>query len=301
MKQKVKDAVMASFIADALSLGVHWVYDAAAIKDRYGRLETMVAPELAPYHSAKEKGRFTHYGDQALVLLESVVAAKGFDLNHFSTAWQALFKDYTGYVDGATQETLKNIEADASVNPSGSVSTDLGGAARIAPLALFYHTDAEAFERSASAQTAMTHNQKIVIDIARYFAWVAYRVFDGDNPVPALEASVDNIPDAPRVQQMVTAGIESRDQDTGGAIGRFGQMCAAENALPSVIHLIAKYEDNLKDALVENIMAGGDSSARGMLAGFIIGAYQGLDRIPGSWLDDLQAGERIAELTAGIS
>ena len=78
-------------------------------------------------------------------------------------------------------------------------------------------------------------------------------------------------------------------------------MCAAENVLPSAIHLISKYEDNLKDALVENTMAGGDSSARGMLAGFIIGAHQGLDRIPGSWSDDLKAGERIAGMTAGIS
>ena len=67
------------------------------------------------------------------------------------------------------------------------------------------------------------------------------------------------------------------------------------------IHLIAKYEEDLKGALVENIMAGGDSSARGMLTGFIIFAYQGLGRIPGSWPDDLQAGERIAGLAAGIS
>ncbi len=61
MKQKIQDAAMASFIADALALGVHWVYDTARIFDRYGRLEKMTAPELAPYHGAREKGQFIHY------------------------------------------------------------------------------------------------------------------------------------------------------------------------------------------------------------------------------------------------
>jgi len=31
MNQNIKDAIIASFAADALSLGVHWVYDTAAI------------------------------------------------------------------------------------------------------------------------------------------------------------------------------------------------------------------------------------------------------------------------------
>ncbi|MFH2059089.1 MAG: ADP-ribosylglycohydrolase family protein [Pseudomonadota bacterium] len=66
--------------------------------------------------------------------------------------------------------------------------------------------------------------------------------------------------------------------------------------MPSTIHLIAKYEQDLKQALVENIMAGGDSSARGMLTGFIIGAYQGLAQIPQSWLDDMQAYKKIEYL-----
>ncbi len=66
MNQKIKQVIMASFLADALSLGVHWVYDTNEIKKKYGRLEQMVKPEIAPYHSFKEKGEFTHYGDQMM-------------------------------------------------------------------------------------------------------------------------------------------------------------------------------------------------------------------------------------------
>ncbi len=296
MDSRIKDAVMASFVADALALGVHWVYDIALIKNKYGRLEQMVAPELAPYHSSKEKGQFTHYGDQALVLLESLAQNNGFDPGHFSRAWQALFENYTGYVDSATKETLHNLQIDPEMRPSGSLSFDLGGAARIAPLALYYAKDIDGFVSSALAQTAMTHNQSVVTDTARFFSFVAVMVLDGEKPSKALEKSLDKIPDAPQVKQLITKALDTGREDTAKVTARFGQMCAVEAALPSCIHLIVKYEQDLKQALIENIMAGGDSSARGMLAGFVIGAYQGLGQIPQSWLDDMQAFEKINNL-----
>ena len=67
MKDKIYNAIVAGFAADALSLGVHWVYDTAQIKEKYGRLDKMAAPELAAYHQPKSAGEFTHYGDQMTV------------------------------------------------------------------------------------------------------------------------------------------------------------------------------------------------------------------------------------------
>ncbi len=99
-----------------------------------------------------------------------------------------------------------------------------------------------------------------------------------------------------RLESMAAPEIASKTQNTRTAIAEFGQMCSVEAALPSTIHLIAKYEDNLKEALVENIMAGGDSSARGMFAGFLIGAYNGPDAIPMEWLKDMIHSNEIYEL-----
>ena len=113
------------------------------------------------------------------------------------------------------------------------------------------------------------------------------------NPVDAFDKALKEIPNAVKIQQMVKAGLESRSENTRETIVKFGQMCSVQAALPSTIHLIVKYEDNLKEALIENIMAGGDSSARGMLAGFILGCYQGLETIPKQWLDDMTAYEKI--------
>jgi len=73
-------------------------------------------------------------------------------------------------------------------------------------------------------------------------------------------------------------------------------MCSSENALPGAVHLICRYEDNLGDALIENIMAGGDSSARGIFTGLILGCYQGLSKVPDNWTTDMIAYDVINKL-----
>lgn len=293
MAKKIKEAIMASFIADALALGVHWVYDTGAIKGKYGRLDKMIDPELAPYHKNRKKGEFTHYGDQMMCLLKSLDSHSGFDPAGFAADWQELFESYDGYMDQATKQTLDNFKTGQTV--SGSMSSDLGGAARIAPLALFYGDDKEAFIKAAVAQTAMTHNQPAVISTARFFAAVAVNVLQGDTPIAALEKNLAQI-DNQDVSTMVSDGLASKGEDTRKTISQFGQMCSVSGALQSCVHLIATYENDLETALIENIMAGGDSSARGMLAGFIIGAHQGVDNLPDAWTNEMSAHQKILDL-----
>ena len=60
-----------------------------------------------------------------------------------------------------------------------------------------------------------------------------------------------------------------------GPVKGFGQMCGIAAALPGAIHLVLTYPEDLGTALSENVMAGGDSAARGMAVGMILGAALG--------------------------
>jgi len=296
----LRDGVMAAFAADALALGVHWVYDAAQIKERYGRLDHLTAPEIAPFHKNRQKGDFTHYGDQMQVLLESLNHCSGFDLKDFSDRWQALFDRYDGYLDKATKTTLSHFQAGRSPETAGSDSTDLGGAARMVPIALFHGSDAGTFIDSARQQTAMTHNHPLVLDTARFFALATLETAGGADPVTALRTAAGQLPSGSAVTDLVTKGLASTDKQTSQVISGFGQACDTTEALPGTIHLIARYPKDLKTALIENIMAGGDSSARGILCGFILGIHNGLDAVPRNWLEEMTAFDRIKTLTGGM-
>ena len=287
MKEKIKASILASFAADTLALGVHWIYNTHVIDRKYGRVESLLKPELAKYHAGREKGDFTHYGDQTLVLLRTVREGSGFDLDAYFLNWQALFKDYDGYMDHATKETLENITGGKSPREAGSSSDDLSGASRIAPLLLYRYDNLEKLVEDARAQTAMTHNNSRVVAAAGFFAGVLYQVIHGLPPVDAMEASLKDFNTDGFIAGAVRKGLESKDLETRGAILDFGQMCSVDGALSSTIHLIARYHSDLKSALVENIMAGGDCAARGMIVGMILGAGNGIEAIPVSWLSEM--------------
>ena len=63
-----------------------------------------------------------------------------------------------------------------------------------------------------------------------------------------------------------------------------------------MVHLIARYENELKEALIQSVMAGGDSAARGMLVGMILGAHLGQDSLPKEWVSELVKKEDIEGL-----
>lgn len=299
-KEMTRAMVLASFAADSLALGAHWIYDTEQIESRFGRVDRLLKPGADSPHPTKDQGEFTHYGDQTLVLLDSVAASSGFDLDHFCRSWRDLFAHYDGYFDHATKGTLSNFQAGKGPTESGSSSTDLAGAARIAPLVYRYQDDLQALVASSRAQTVMTHNNPAVIGSAEFFARVAFKVLHGLAPVAAItETRDESFRDTPFAQR-VDDGLASVEESTRQAIADFGQHCATEGAFRSVIHLLAKYENDLPAALVENVMAGGDSAARGLLAGMILGAHLGGEAIPLEWLSGLKVYRHIVDQLKAI-
>ncbi|MFZ0451363.1 MAG: ADP-ribosylglycohydrolase family protein [Desulfatiglandaceae bacterium] len=296
MNEKAKAMVLASFVGDALALGVHWIYNTHVIDKKWGRVETYMKPEKPTYHPTKDLGEFTHYGDQALVLLRSTSEKKGFDLEHFAKAWQSLFASYDGYFDEAIKGTLQNISEGKDVRSAGSPSLDLAGAARIAPIVYRYRNDLNELIASARAQTAFTHNTELVIECAEFFGRVAFKVLGGEAPTSAIRSTMAEGFQKEPYERWIEDGLESIGMDTRQATLDFGQMCEVEAAFPSVIHLIGKYENDLRAGLIENAMAGGDSAGRGLMMGMILGAHLGMDAIPEAWLKDLKAYQEVMEL-----
>lgn len=296
MHDKAKAMVLASFAADALSLGVHWIYNTNVIDKKWGRVQGYIKPERPTFHPTKERGEFTHYGDQTLVLLKSIAENSEFDPANFADNWQQFFKSYTGYFDGATKATIENIKSGKEPAVAGSESDDLAGAARIAPLAYRYRNDLTKLVDSARAQTMVTHNNPEVIDSAEFFGRVVFQVLNGDKPSIAVQQTLEERFNREPYLKWVADGIDSVAKDTRQAMLDLGQICEIHAAFPGVIHLIAKYEGNLQEGLVENAMAGGDSAGRGLMVGLILGAHLGLEAIPPNWLSDLKAYPEIVEL-----
>jgi ADP-ribosylglycohydrolase len=300
MSRKAEAMVLASFAGDSLALGPHWIYDVEEIERRFGRVEQFMKPSPDSYHPSKEAGEFTHYGDQTLVLLESIAEAGGFDLQDFARRWRRLFSDYRGYFDHATKDTLRNFQEGRGPEDSGALSTDLAGASRVAPLVYRYRRDSGALVTAAKAQTAMTHNHPVVVQSAEFLVRAALAILEGEAPTAAMTKVADTSFKDGFVATAVHEALESLSLSAREAVLGFGQSCNTRGALPAVVFLVAKHESDLKEALVQNAMAGGDSAARGMAVGMLLGAHLGIDGIPGDWVSGMKASPQIHDLLARI-
>lgn len=295
----VKESIVySSFIGDALSLGAHWIYNQQKIDENPGKTENYSDP-MSDYHPGKKAGDLTHYGDQTLVLLSSIAKTGKFDLNAFADDWRAFWDDPNtkSYRDGATKETLKQLASGCPPLKAASESSDIAGAARIAPLFTLSWESDDGLVQAARIQTALTHSRASVVEAAEFFARVVMSVEKGESIQDALSITSslkqwEAIPET----WYIAAKESSLSSEHDSAVAKIhGMGCDISEAFPMICHLLIRHPDNLQDALIANANAGGDSAARGMIIGMVHGARTHKPTIPEKWMIGLRAKSAIHE------
>lgn len=295
MKTHARAMVLASFAADSLSLAAHWIYDTSVIDQEFGVIDQLLPPAIDSYHNTKRKGDFTHYGDQSLVLLKHLAEVRNFDLRRFADAWIHFCKTSDGYMDKASRKTLAALGEGKSPEECGSGSSDLGGPARIAPLIYWYRDDPTRLMTCAHEQTRFTHTGSGIDASTEFIVRTALGVLNGQSPAEIIAQILDEGVQDLDLDMRLRRSVDTAGDDSRRVIAEFGQMCSTSAALPGAVHLILTYQDNLREALIQNVMAGGDSAARGLVVGMILGAYQGIDGIDKSWLEEMRAAHTIEQ------
>lgn len=276
---RVAGMLHGSFIAEALSLGVHWIYDPEVIVRRHGRVTGYHAPGTDSYHPRKQAGEQGHAGDQALRLLAFLQRERRWDAAAFLADWQAMWPTYDDYVDKATKGTLANLQAGAAPATSGAVSDELAGPARIAPLMAFFAEKPESEAVAAAIeQTILTHRSPETIECAEFLARATHRLLHGAELPEVIPQT------APKWALDAAAAAQGPN-----AIGKLGRACPIPQALPAVLWLVKHHGHDFELASIENAMAGGDNCARALVLGMLLGAAYGLEAIPKPWCEALKA------------
>jgi len=288
LKDRQTGLLYGSYCADALSLGVHWIYDSNELAQKHGRVSHYKAPGAHSYHPHKEAGDQGHVGDQSLCLLQFLVREKKWSPSGFMNDWLGMWPEYNDYIDGATKSTLANLQNQADNTQVGSDSVEIAGPARIAPLVCHLaNSTEEEVVRASIEQTILTHRSPEAEESATFFAKAGYRLMHGANLVDTLNET------APAwALQKANAVVSENAVD---AIGKLGPACSISSALPSVLYLALKYGDDIETAFIENAMAGGDNCARGLALGMLLGAANGFSSIPERWVNELNAYDLLRE------
>lgn len=115
------NAILGAAVADAASLGFHWLYDQDRIRTLAPSAPEFRQPAESDYadttgyfaHADKISGDFSQYGEQHLTMLRSLSRRKGiYDKANYEAAFVECFGyggSYSGYIDHPTRDTLNNI------------------------------------------------------------------------------------------------------------------------------------------------------------------------------------------------
>ena len=277
-KEKSNEIITSTLTADSYSLGAHWVYDETQLQELPVNWDALNAPQ-AMWHKGKTAGDFTHIGDQLHWLNQFAQDKQNFDSSAYLKYWQEKMSTYDGYIDGATRNTLANIEAG---NEIGSDSDDFSVIGRISPL-LLVSKDEEEFVKNVQTFVKLSHNTQDVVDTATFFARLLFKVNGGKNIEEVITSLKDDF--GSFVSQGIEKAIASKGKNTFDSIRNFGPACGVNEGLPGIVHLLLTYPNDLKELLVQNAKAGGDTSSRSMVAVMIIVANSSSEGIPKEWFD----------------
>lgn len=268
-KKKLQAMLWGAFYGDAYSLGAHWIYDTQLIKN--SNLDFSICQDpISSYHPTKKAGDFTHYGDQMLWLLEHVSTEDKFSLVAFGQKWKEYMDGYEGYIDGASKHTIDKLKDSSNYLACGSSSSDLSVVGRMFPIIYKHHDSLLELQESIKLHTIFTHMNKDLVNSSAFFAEVVMALLNGVSLSKTIDESSKHFGDNIQAWTLQAKGV--LDLNTNEAILKLGQSCGVSGAFASTIYLLLKYEHNFDLALKENVMAGGDSAARGMIIGALLGA-----------------------------
>ena len=299
---RCKGTIWGQFVGDALCLGAHWIYDLNELARKFpGGVAGFEAPATGHYHAGKQSGDLTHYGDAALLMLQSVADLGHFSPQDFGTRFIALFAsgDYRGYLDHATKGTLENYLPFAAQYPDnpyhfqgGADDDQPATATRLAPVVVAHLRD-EALLRVVTSATQVCQNNSRAVVYMKCHALILKAILSGSSLGDALKTGAKAVSEEPEYGKEVTGATETVFSQLGQEVRevtlKFGQSCPLNCSFPAAMHAALKYQDDPPRALLEAANAGGDNAARCAMIGTWLGALHGVEAIPLEWRSKVNA------------
>ncbi|MHC4135741.1 MAG: ADP-ribosylglycohydrolase family protein [Planctomycetota bacterium] len=280
---RARDALLGPFVADAASAGLHWIYDTDEVRRRGGDTPEFQPPGGNTYHAQRSLGQLTHYGDHALVMLESLVARGGLDTEDYRRGFVERFgaAAYDGYRDHATNDLL--------TSGRGADDNEAGCFTKLAALVVRFLNDPE-LEPRLEAAVRVTHNNTQAVRYSLAAATAVRTAILGASPQAAVAAVAERRGGA--TAAAARKALEANSDVVAFAV-ETGQNCPVPNAFPVALQAVLHGPD-FKAVVRNSILSGGDSSGRLFVAAAIRGAADG---VPADWLKKLADRARIEELT----
>ncbi len=288
-------------IGDALGMPVEG-WSREAIRVQYG--------VVAEFHPSPPRGlrsgQFTDDTQMMLMHAESITSTgsvHGDDLARRFVAWLR-----SGDVRGIGRTTLRSIQHLArgvdwrQSGQTGELAAGNGVAMRIAPVGLFDCQHLERLREDVRTAGVITHSNPESLAGGLAVAYGVARLVTAQvQPHMLIAETIAFVGDCEvsrnlqQAQRLLQAAVPAAD-----ALTTLGTSGYVVHTVASAFYCFVRTPENLKQTIVEAVMAGGDADTTGAVAGALSGAHNGTQRIPAAWLEQVEHRAHIGELARRI-
>jgi ADP-ribosylglycohydrolase len=289
-------ANVGALVADAASMGFHWLYDQSRIAEFANNAPEFHTPCKEEYadkgyfaHANKKPGDLTQYGAQMLALLDSLTEHGEYVESEYIESYRHWFDfggKWQGYVDAPTKKTLINIhQLEAKGLPFIAVGADdkqNPALSKLPPIVTRYYQEEELLDW-VETSVRVTNNNDVAVEYAKGIAVMLRWALLGHEPKECLKVAHRL---GGRVAKDIDTVLIMRQSSSREVAQKVGMHCDLDVSFILICHLLF-HATNYKQSIRENIYCGGDSSGRAIALGAILGAsYQGGSKaIPSDWIE----------------
>lgn len=298
---RLRGMIWGQFVGDAAALGSHWIYNLSELESTYpDGVHGFEVPKAGHYHEGKTAGDFTHYGDAAFLLLQSVAACGNFDVVHFGHRFMEIMAPgvYKGYIDHATRGTIENKQNFESTNPGkgfdyqqGADDDQLATASSLAPVIAAHFRD-EALMVIVEKATRVRQNNNRAVAYMQMHARILLELIEGRDVHSALhrveEHAAKNTEFGVELKRKLLSAFNALSKSVQDATLELGQSCPLISSFPSALHSLLKESESFKESILAILRAGGDNAGRAAMAGAWLGAHLGVKAITKNWCRQLK-------------
>lgn len=214
-------------------------------------------------------------------------------------SWKKFQEDpYNSRAPGLTcLAGIANLEKGLDWQKSGISSYGCGSAMRSAPIGMLFYNDEQKLKEIATASSIVTHNHPIAIASAIANAYLVSLVIKNKSP-ENIESLLDF---TSGISKEFTDKIkqinEVKSLSSNEALKKLGKGWTGHEAIACALYCVIKNNMDFEKTVIMAANTEGDSDSIASIAGGIVGAYVGYDKLPKRFLRGLENREELFRIS----
>lgn len=285
--------IVGAAVGDALGMPIEFLGE-MEIKKHYGRIEKFETPLSSHPSKHLKAGQWTDDTQLLLLMTESLIENKGFEIYDFASrlaAWGKKHEEnkaYSRYAELTNIKASRKLRRSLDPHSTGYRSPNPGSIVRSIPIGIWYYKDIDAVVKYSKESSVPTHNSTEAKDSCLAVALTCAYLLNGLSLEESIKSTLQYL-SVKKLKRTLNQVINMQDDEPEKVKSVIGISTKASEVIAFAFYAFLHAKESFMDSVLTAVNVLGNTDTTGAVAGALSGAYNGLSRIPQDFTSRLEA------------